>query len=109
MVNKRRFLGKIVERVFRKLQDYQWKNEGCSYFILDRVWCSVHRKSLRDPAVQHADDASTVPSKVLVQTKKENIVGDQGGKDTRRTKYAVGAVGGAVGDGIVAAVVGSVQ
>ena len=59
--------------------------------------------------LQHADDASTVPSKVLVQTKKENIVGDQGGKDTRRTKYAVGAVGGAVGDGIVAAVVGSVQ
>ena len=51
LVNKRRFLDKLVERVFRKLQDYQWKNEGCSYFILGGVWCSVHRKSLRDPAV----------------------------------------------------------
>ena len=49
LVNKRKFLSKFVERVFRKLQDYQWKNEGYSYFILDRVWCSVHRKSLRDP------------------------------------------------------------
>ena len=52
LVKKWRFLGTFTERVFRKLQDYQWKNERRSYFILDRVWCSVHRKSLRDPATR---------------------------------------------------------
>ena len=52
LVKKWRFLGTKVERVFRKLQDYQWRNERRSYFILGGVWCSVHRKSLRDPAVR---------------------------------------------------------
>jgi hypothetical protein len=55
--------------------------------------------------LQHVD---ALPSKVHVETKKEDrgVSDDDGGQETKRTKYAIGAAGGAVGGGVVAAVVG---
>ena len=65
---------------------------------------SITGQEERKEMLQHVD---ALPSKVHVETKKENIgVGDDGGQETKRTKYAIGAVGGAVGGGMVAAVVG---
>ena len=56
-------------------------------------------------AIPHVD---ALPSKVHVETKKEDrgVSDDDGGQETKRTKYAIGAAGGAVGGGVVAAVVG---